>query len=78
MENVLKAGAVGVEIIISGKIPGARARSWRFYAGYLKKCGDTALTGVDVAQGLCRLDLVVAPPPQSSPRRMTNDSPRHL
>lgn len=46
MENVMNAGALGVEIIISGKIPGARAKSWRFYQGYLKKCGDIAITGV--------------------------------
>ena len=46
MENVMNAGALGVEIIISGKIPGSRAKNWRFYQGYLKKCGDTALTGI--------------------------------
>jgi len=46
MENVMNAGALGVEILISGKIPGARAKNWRFYQGYLKKCGDTALTGI--------------------------------
>ena len=50
MENVLRAGALGVEIIISGKIPGARAKSWRFYQGYLKKCGDVAVSGVRSAQ----------------------------
>ena len=44
MENVMNAGALGIEIIISGKIPGARAKSWRFYTGYLKKCGDVALS----------------------------------
>lgn len=44
MENVINAGALGIEIIISGKIPGARAKSWRFYTGYLKKCGDVALS----------------------------------
>ncbi|MBW2994783.1 30S ribosomal protein S3 [Candidatus Woesearchaeota archaeon] len=46
MEKVLEAGALGIEIIMSGKIPGARARSWRFYQGYLKKCGDMAMMGV--------------------------------
>ena len=46
IENVMNAGAMGVEIILSGKIPGARAKSWRFYLGYLKKCGDIALSGV--------------------------------
>src|SRR3989344_4469180 len=31
MENVMNSGALVVEVIISGKIPGARAKSWRFY-----------------------------------------------
>ncbi len=44
MENVMNAGALGVEIIVSGKVPSARAKSWRFYTGYLKKCGDVALS----------------------------------
>jgi small subunit ribosomal protein S3 len=46
MADVLNAGALGIEIVISGKIPSARAKSWRFYAGYIKKCGDIALVGV--------------------------------
>ncbi len=50
MENVMNAGALGVEVIISGKIPGARAKSWRFYQGYLKKCGDFSIVGVRKAQ----------------------------
>ncbi len=46
MQEVMNAGALGIEIIISGKIPSARAKSWRFYSGYLKKCGDISITGV--------------------------------
>ncbi len=42
MTEVMKAGALGIEIVISGKVPSARAKSWRFYSGYLKKCGDIA------------------------------------
>lgn len=42
MTDVMKAGALGIEIVISGKVPSARAKSWRFYQGYLKKCGDVA------------------------------------
>lgn len=40
LTKVISAGAVGAEIIISGKVPGARAKNWRFSAGYLKKSGD--------------------------------------
>ncbi len=50
MEEVMNAGALGIEIVISGKIPGARAKSWRVYSGYLKKCGDIAITGVNKAK----------------------------
>ena len=49
LADVMNSGAVGIEIVMSGKIPSTRARSWRFYAGYLKKCGDIALTGVKTA-----------------------------
>jgi small subunit ribosomal protein S3 len=55
MADVLSAGARGVEILISGKIPSARARTWRFYQGYLKKCGNAALTLVDVAYAQAKL-----------------------
>ncbi|MEK6874824.1 MAG: 30S ribosomal protein S3 [Nanoarchaeota archaeon] len=55
MEEVMSAGARGVEINISGKIPGARAKSWRFYRGYLKKCGDTAMHGVRIAYAYAQL-----------------------
>jgi small subunit ribosomal protein S3 len=69
MENILRAGALGVEIIISGKIPGSRAKSWRFYQGYLKKCGDVAITGVRHAQttallksGIIGIKVSIMPP----------------
>jgi len=55
LENVMQAGALGVEVVLSGKIPGARARSWRFYQGYLKKCGDVAINGVNKAQEVALL-----------------------
>ncbi|MDP7322782.1 MAG: 30S ribosomal protein S3 [Candidatus Woesearchaeota archaeon] len=49
MEDVISAGALGIEITISGKIPSSRAKSWRFYSGYLKKCGNIAIVDVDKA-----------------------------
>ncbi len=42
LQQIMDAGALGAEIVISGKIPSARAKKWRFYAGYLKKSGDIA------------------------------------
>lgn len=55
MSDVMNAGALGIEIIISGKIPSARARNWRFYSGYLKKCGDIAISGVKSAYARAEL-----------------------
>ncbi|HLA23170.1 MAG TPA: 30S ribosomal protein S3 [Candidatus Nanoarchaeia archaeon] len=42
LQKIMRAGAFGAEIRISGKIPGARAKTWRFSQGYLKKVGDSA------------------------------------
>ncbi|MBW2995565.1 30S ribosomal protein S3 [Candidatus Woesearchaeota archaeon] len=49
LDAVIRAGALGIEIKLSGKIPSARARSWRFYQGYLKKSGEAAEVGVKKA-----------------------------
>jgi small subunit ribosomal protein S3 len=55
MADVLNAGGRGIEILISGKIPSARARTWRFYQGYLKKCGNPAMTLVETAYASAKL-----------------------
>jgi small subunit ribosomal protein S3 len=55
MQEVMDAGARGIEIIISGKVPSSRAKSWRFYQGYLKKCGDIAVEGVKKAYKIAQL-----------------------
>ncbi len=55
LQDVMGAGAHGIEIHISGKVPSQRAKSWRFYQGYLKKCGDIALTGVHTAYASAKL-----------------------
>lgn len=39
LEKLAKAGALGAEIRLSGKLPSERAKSWRFAFGYLKKTG---------------------------------------
>lgn len=49
LEKIMKAGALGVEIKLSGKLPSARARTWRFAKGLLKKTGESAKV-VDRAQ----------------------------
>jgi len=42
LKQIEDAGAMGVELKLSGKLPGARARTWRFKKGYLKKVGDSS------------------------------------
>lgn len=42
MQNIMSSGALGAEIVLSGKLPSERAKSWRFSQGFLKKTGDPA------------------------------------
>jgi small subunit ribosomal protein S3 len=42
LQRIRRAGALGAEIRLSGKLPSERAKSWRFSEGYLKKTGETA------------------------------------
>ena len=69
MTEVMRSGALGIEIVVSGKVPSARAKSWRFYSGYLKKCGDIAVTGVRKADvqaqlktGIIGIKVKIMPP----------------
>ena len=78
LENVMNSGALGVEVIVSGKIPGARAKSWRFYQGYMKKSGDLAVEGVRRAQaaalmksGIIGIKVAIMPPDVELPDRIT-------
>ena len=69
MHDVMSSGALGVEILISGKIPSSRAKSWRFYQGYLKKCGDVAVSDVRKGEasallktGMVGIKISIMPP----------------
>jgi small subunit ribosomal protein S3 len=69
LSDVMAAGARGIEVTISGKIPSARAKSWRFYAGYLKKCGDIAMnyvtkaiTSANLKTGTVGVQVKIMPP----------------
>ena len=53
MQKIIEAGALGAEIILSGKLPGKRAKHWRFSQGYLKKTGDSAKV-VDRAKSIAQ------------------------
>lgn len=53
LQKIMNAGAIGCELVFSGKISGERSRKVRFAAGYLKKSGkpseDDVITGFAVA-----------------------------
>jgi small subunit ribosomal protein S3 len=50
LNQVMEAGALGAEIIISGKLRTERARFEKFRAGYMPKCGDPALKYMQKAE----------------------------
>ena len=48
LKRVLDAGAIGVEIVIAGKLGGNKGMRGKFVSGYIKHCGHPAKTLVDV------------------------------
>ena len=55
VKRIMESGAVGVEILMSGKMGSAKARRDRFTEGYLKHCGDIAQEMVDSAQATANM-----------------------
>lgn len=47
IRRVMDSGALGCEVIIAGKLTGARARTQKFVEGYIKHCGEPAITIVE-------------------------------
>ncbi|HKZ50100.1 MAG TPA: 30S ribosomal protein S3 [Candidatus Nanoarchaeia archaeon] len=78
LQEMLNSGALGAEIRLSGRgIPGARAQRWRFAAGYMKKCGQLALEGVEHAtvnvnlhSGTVGIQISIMPPTIILPDRV--------
>jgi len=58
LESIMRAGALGVELALSGKLPSDRAKTWRFTQGYLKKTGDPSKV-VNKAMAQARTQLGV-------------------
>ncbi|AAL81943.1 30S ribosomal protein S3 [Pyrococcus furiosus DSM 3638] len=60
LRAIMNNGARGVEIRLSGKLTGERAKSIRFYQGYLAKVGNPAETLVSkgYAQALLKLGVI--------------------
>ncbi|RME55515.1 30S ribosomal protein S3 [Candidatus Woesearchaeota archaeon] len=56
LQRIIDAGAMGAEIVISGRgVPSSRAKTWRFYAGYLKKSGDISQNKVVRGESVANL-----------------------
>jgi small subunit ribosomal protein S3 len=53
LPRIQRAGALGAEIVLSGKLPSDRAKTWRFKFGYLKKTGDSSNV-VDKAEAVAK------------------------
>src|SRR3989338_3393761 len=70
LKEIMNAGAIGAEIVIGGVgVPGARAKSWRFSAGYMKKSGDVSASQVlrsttvaNLRRGTIGIKVAIIPP----------------
>jgi len=68
LKQINDAGALGVEIKLAGKLPSARAKTWRFKGGYLKKVGgstdvvDKAKAVAQTKSGTVGIEVSILPP----------------
>ena len=57
IDRIIEAGALGAEIVLSGKVTGARSRVEKFNRGYIKHNGEPAQDVVDDGQGVAVMKL---------------------
>jgi small subunit ribosomal protein S3 len=57
IDRIMDAGALGAEIVLSGKVTGARSRVEKFNRGYIKHNGEPAEAIVDEGQGVAVMKL---------------------
>ncbi|WP_247009881.1 30S ribosomal protein S3 [Halorientalis litorea] len=57
IDRIMESGALGAEIILSGKVTGARSRVEKFNRGYIKHNGEPAEEIVDSGQGVAVMKL---------------------
>ncbi len=57
IDRIMDAGALGAEIVLSGKVTGARSRVEKFNRGYIKHNGEPAQSLVDEGQGVAVMKL---------------------
>jgi len=85
VDRIMKAGGLGVELRLSGKLPSERAKSWRFASGYLKKTGDTAKivnrakSIAETPMGVVGIKVAILPPDAKiHDRIIVNDEMRNI
>jgi small subunit ribosomal protein S3 len=73
----MDAGALGAEIVISGKLTTERARFEKFRAGYFPRCGEPALVAMRKAEahvqlkpGIIGVRVKIMPPDASFPDKI--------
>jgi small subunit ribosomal protein S3 len=78
LNQVMEAGALGAEIVISGKLRTERARFEKFKAGYFPRCGEPALRAMKKAEahvqlkpGMIGVRVKIMPPDAYFPDRIT-------
>jgi len=59
VRRIMESGARGCQIIISGKITGARHRTEKFTEGHIKYCGEVAKVVMDEAEAVAKKKLGV-------------------
>lgn len=68
LTSMMSAGALGAELVLSGKLPSERARTWRFAEGYLKKTGEPskvvnrAMAQAVTSMGVIGIKVSILPP----------------
>jgi small subunit ribosomal protein S3 len=77
LNQVMEAGALGCEIVISGKLRTERARFEKFRAGYLIKCGEPSLrymqkavAHVQLKPGMMGIRVRILPPDTVFPDKL--------
>ena len=58
LERLKSAGALGAEIVLSGKLPSEKAKKWRFSYGYLQKTGDINIVNKAESTALTKPGMV--------------------
>jgi small subunit ribosomal protein S3 len=77
LNQIMEAGALGAEIVISGKLRTERARFEKFRAGYFPRCGEPALkymkkaeAHVQLKPGIIGVRVKIMPPDAQFPDKV--------